>query len=592
MSPIAGRVRRRLRPHRTRILAGVALVTASSLAELAKPWPLKVVVDQVLGGEPLPAVGFPDRIGPDALLLACVAGLVGLYVLLGGLRLASNRLTIDVGQRMVHHLRRDLFARLERLSMRFHDRRSTGDLVYRLAADTMALQTLAMNAVFPTLAAVLFLVGMVAVMLRMNVALTLLAVAVTPFIAAAVRLLGRRIERVATDARNRESELYSAAETSMSAVAVTQAFRAEELEEARFARASATALARHLELYTTQTAYALVVSVLGATGTAAVVWYGAQLVRDGTLTIGDLLVFTAYLASFYAPISTLSHTFGLVQESRAGLARVFEVLDDRNVVTGGDGELERGDLRGAIAVEGVDFAYEPGRPVLQGVSLEVRAGEKLALVGPSGSGKTTLALLLLRFLDPDRGFVRLDGRDVRELGLAGLRSAFGVVLQPPLILPGTVRDNVAYGRPDASDEEVEAALRIAQLADVVDALPAGIETTLDTSGARLSQGERQRLTIARALLCDAPVWLFDEPTASLDAVTEARVLRALENAREGRTCVLIAHGPAALAWADRIAVMRDGRIVALGTADELRDRVELRRESTRTSPDAGGSGSP
>lgn len=575
MMPLLRRVRTRLRPHLWRILAGVGLVIATSLAELAKPWPLKLVVDQVLGGKPLPAIGYPEDVSAAALLAWCAVGLVVLFAVVGALSLASDRITIDVGQRMVRELRRDLFAHVERLSVGFHDRRSRGDLVYRLAADTMALQTLAMNAVFPTLSAILFLVGMIVVMLRMNVQLTLLALAVTPFIALAVRVLGRRIESVATEARARESALYATAETSLSAIRVTKAFRAEALEEESFDRASEAALSRHLSLYTTQSEYSLLVSVLGAVGTAGVLWFGARLVLDGALTVGDLLVFTAYLASFYAPISTLSHTFGLVQEARAGLARVFEVLDLPPEVTSGDEILVPADVRGGLSVEGVQFAYAPGRPVLHSVSLEIRPGEKIALVGPSGSGKTTLALLLLRFLDPEAGFVRLDGQDIRRLTLPSLRAAFGVVLQPPLVLPATVRENVVYGRSDVTTEQVEHALRVAQLWDVIQELPDGIDTPLEVGGARLSQGERQRLTVARAVATNAPIWLLDEPTASLDTVTEARLLGSLDRARAGRTCIVVAHGPAALAWADRIAVLRAGRVVAVGTPAELRDGAEV-----------------
>lgn len=575
MTPLFSRVFRRLRPHLGRTAGGVVLVLATSLAELAKPWPLKLIVDQVLGGEPLPAIGFPDQISSDALLAACAVGLVGLFFVVGALSLASDRLTIDVGQRMVGELRRDLFGHLERLSIRRHDRRSTGDLVYRLAADTMALQTLAMNAVFPTLSAVLFLLGMVGVMLSMNVQLTLLALAVTPFIALSVRMLGRRIETRAATAKAREADLYAVAETSLSAIRLTKAFRAEAVEERRIDGASREALDRHLSLYTTQSGYSLVVSVLGAVGTAVVLWFGARLVLAGALTVGDLLVFAAYLASFYAPISTLSDTFGLAQEARAGLTRVFELLDLPREADEGTRERKPGDTPGAISVEGVEYAYEPGRPVLQGVSLEVRLGEKLALVGPSGSGKTTLAMLMLRFLEPDAGFLRLDGTELRELPLRSLRGAFSTVLQPPLVLPGTVAENVAYGRPDATRDEIEEAVRVAQLEDVVLALPHGLDTPLEVAGARLSQGERQRLTVARAVLAGGPIWLLDEPTASLDAVTEARLLGALEQARGERTCILIAHGTAALAWADRIAVLREGRIVAIGTAEELAGRVEL-----------------
>ena len=576
MTSIGARVRRRIRPYAGRVTLGVGLVTAGSLAELAKPWPLKVIVDQVLGGKPLPAVGFPEELDAPTLLLIACGGLVVLHAIIGSLTLAADRLTIDVGQRMVHSLRRDLFARLARLSVRFHDRGAPGDLVYRLAADTLSLQTLAMNAVFPTLSAALFLVGMIVVMLRLDATLTMLALAVLPFIALSMRLLGRRIDRVAREAKARESTLYATTETSLSAVRTMQAARAEPAELETFADASQQSLKRHLSLYTTQSAYALVVSVVGAAGTALVLWYGARLVERGTLTVGDLLVFAAYLTSFYTPVSTLTHSFGLVREASAGLRRVFEILDREPEIQSGDEPLERSSVRGEISLEAVEFAYDPGRPVLQGASLSVRPGEKLALVGPSGSGKTTIAHLLLRFLDPDAGFVRIDGVDVRQLRLEDLRGAFGATQQPPFVFPTTVRENVTYGSPEATEAEVTRALDVAQLSDVVAALPEGLETSLETAGARLSQGERQRLALARVLVDRPPILLLDEPTASLDGPTERRLLHALDAERGDRTCVFVTHAAAALAWADRIAVLQHGRIVALGTPDELAGRPELR----------------
>lgn len=575
MTSLSRRVLRRVRSHAGRVSGGLALVLATSLVELAKPWPLKIIVDQVLGGAPLDEIGFPEAVTPDTLLVVCVVGLVLLYASVGLLSLAADRLTIDVGQRMVGELRRDLFARLQRLSIPQHDRRATGDLVYRVAADTMAIQTLAMNAVFPSLSALLFLVGMVVVMLGMNVSLTLLALAVLPFLVLALRILGRRIETTASAAKAREAELYATTEASLSAIRLTRAFRGEEREERRVDEASRTTLARHLSLYTTQNAYAVVVTVLGAVGTAAVLWLGARQVQAGVLTVGDLLVFTAYLASFHAPVSTLSHAFGLVQEARAGLTRVFELLDLPPEGPEGEGTLDPSEVEGAVSIEAVEFGYEPGRPVLHGVSLDVRPGERLAIVGPSGSGKTTLALLLLRFIDPTAGFVRVDGTDTRSVSLASLRSCLAPVLQPPLILPASVAENVAYGRPDATRGEIEEAIEVAQLDDVLARMPDGIDTPLEIGGAGLSQGERQRLNVARAIATNAPIWLFDEPTGSLDSVTESRLLGALERARKGRTCIVIGHGPAVLAWADRIAVLREGRLVAIGTAEELQGRADV-----------------
>jgi ATP-binding cassette, subfamily B, bacterial len=565
----AARIVPYLRPFRWRLGLAVLLVFGISAAEILKPWPLKIVVDNALGGAPLEAFGFRVALAPQVLLVWSAVGLVLLYVVLGALSVASNYVTIDVGQRMVDDFRADLYQHLQRLSLGFHGRQSIGDLIFRLTADTFAIQTLAMNSLFPTISAVVLLVGMMAVMAKLNLDLTLIALAICPLLLLSIRWVGMRIARDATTARERESELYSAAERSVSAIKVIQAFTTEDDELLRFRSVSRASLRANLRLYTMQTGYAMVVSVISAVGTAGVIWLGARGVLSGSLSVGDLIVFTSYLASLYAPIHTLSSTFGLLQAARVGVGRVFEILETAPEVPPGPRSLTRREVRGGVEFRDVSFGYVPERLVLAGVTLSVSPGETIAIVGPTGVGKSTLVGLVARFYDPTAGEVLLDGVDLRSFDTRSLRRQIAMVLQPPLVFPTTLRENVAYGRRDATPSEVEDAIRTAQLDDLLAKLPAGLDTLIGQGGIALSEGEKQRLTIARAIVRDAPVLVLDEPTSALDTETEARLMAALDGLLRGRTAFVIAHRLSTVRHAARIVVLREGRVAEVGTFDEL-----------------------
>ncbi|HEY3191127.1 MAG TPA: ABC transporter ATP-binding protein, partial [Solirubrobacteraceae bacterium] len=328
-------------------------------------------------------------------------------------------------------------------------------------------------------------------------------------------------------------------------------------------------LAANLRLYTFQTVYSAFVNVLVAGGSAAVLWFGAMHVLAGKLTVGEVLVFTSYLASLYAPINSLMQTYGLVQGARVGAERVFEILETAPDLRDGARPLARQEVRGTITFEAVRFGYDPAQVVLKGVDFHVRAGEVVAVVGATGAGKTTLVSLVPRFYDPTAGRVLLDGIDVREFRLKALRQQVAIVLQPALVFPTTVRENIAYGRPDATLAAIEAAAQVAQLDDFLERLPEGLETVVGEAGATLSAGEQLRITIARAVLRDAPILILDEPTSALDATTEARVMQGLERLMAGRTTFVIAHRLSTVRRADAILVLDDGRIVERGTFTEL-----------------------
>ena len=565
---LARTIAKYLRPYRLAFAVAVLQVLLISACELLKPWPLKIVVDNVLGGAPL-GVRPLATLGPRALLLTACGGLVGLYVLLALLSIFNNATTIGIGQEMVNDFRRDLYQHLQRLSMRFHSGREVGDLLYRVTADTFAIQTLSMNGVFPIITSVALFGGMVIVMLRMVWVLTILALAVCPLIFLSIAVLGGRITDVATDARQKESRLYSITQRGIAAIRVIQAFTTEEEEERRFVASSAESLRANLRLYVLQTIYSGGISVIVAVGSAAVLWVGASHVLSGTLTIGQVLVFTSYLASLYGPINSISQTVGMIQGAKVGAGRVLEILETTPDLPDGHRTIDPATLRGEVTFEHVGFEYVPGRPVLRDVNLTARAGEVLAVVGPTGVGKTTLVSLVGRFYDPALGRVLLDGIDLREFHLRELRNRIAMVLQPALVFPTSLRENIAYGRPFATDAEIARAAHLAQLDGFLARLPEGLATAVGEQGATVSEGERQRITIARAIIRDAPLLILDEPTSALDAETEALVIAALRELMRGRTTFVIAHRLSTVRHADQIVVLREGTVAERGTFDEL-----------------------
>lgn len=571
---LAQKVLSRLRPYKLLFAGAILQVFIGGFLELAKPWPLKIVIDNVLGRQPV-GVASLDALPTQSLLMAGCLGLILVYALLGTLSVTSNYTTINVGQRLVNDFRAELYAHLQRLSLAFHSRREVGDLLYRLTADTFAIQTLTMNGFFPLLNSLVLLVGMLTVMARMDVTLTLVSLAIVPPMFLSIIQLSRHITALSTDARVKESALWAVAQRTIGAIRVIQAFTTEEAEHRRFVETSAASLDANLRLYTFQSVYSAFVNVLIAGGTAAVLWFGAQHVLDGQLTVGQVIVFTTYLASLYAPINTLTQTWGLIQGGRVGADRVFEILETAPDLKDGTRSLTRDEVRGAIRFEDVTFGYDASRQILRGIDFSVEPGQLIAIVGTTGAGKTTMVSLIPRFYDAASGRVLLDGVDVREYRLKALRQQVGMVLQPALVFPTSVRENIAYGCPDASLEAVQRAAHLAQLDDFLGRLPQGLDTPVGEGGATLSAGEQLRITIARAILRNAPILILDEPTSALDTQTEARIMAGLEQLMTGRTTFVIAHRLSTVRRADVILVMEGGRIAESGSFDQLMTRGGL-----------------
>jgi ATP-binding cassette subfamily B protein/subfamily B ATP-binding cassette protein MsbA len=563
------RVGRYLRPYRGRFLLQLLLVAALSAGEIAKPWPLKIVVDHVLGDRPLEPA---RRLGLDAhaLLVAVCAGALALHIALAVLRLLLNRGTIEIGQRMVADLRAELVAHLHRLSLGFFGRRRSGDLVYRVAYDTLAIQGMTMNGFFPLASSGLLLTGIAVVLFRMNATLASIFLGVAPALLLAIRLLGRRVSELARETRESESRLLSEAERGIGAIAVVQAFTAEPREHERVMRASSDALSSTLRLNLFETGYAGVINVVMALGTVAVLYAGATLGLAGRLSVGELLVFVSYLASLYAPLSALSQIVARLESGAAGARRVFEVLDEEPGIRDTPHGRTLHEVRGEVRFEDVHFRYPEGRFGLCEISFTADPGMRVALVGPTGAGKSTLASLIPRFHDPTRGRILLDGRPLPDILLHSLRAQIGLVPQSPLLFPATLAENIRYGHPTASDDDVRTAAAIAGVSSFAEALPLGFATPVGPQGQALSQGQMQRVAIARALVRDPRILILDEPTSALDPETEAYVIDALERAGKGRTTFIIAHRLSTVRRAHRLIVLDAGRMVQDGTYESLR----------------------
>ncbi len=561
-------VRSYLKPYWPAFSFALGQVLFISALELLKPWPLKIIIDNVLSGKPLPwapAVGW----SPHRLLLFSCIGLVVVYVMLGGLHILNNYTTIRIGQGMVNDLRRDLYSHLQRLSLSFYHRQQLGDLMYRITADTMGIQTLTMNGLFAILSASVLLGGMLIVMVWVDWYLTLLALAVCPALFCAIALLNKKMSLAATEAHQKGSTVYSVVQRTLSGMRVIQAFTKEEDEGRRFLQASTESLAAELRLYNLQNFYYAVVNLTIAAGTAAILWVGTRHVLAGDLSVGEMIVFTSYLASLYGPINSIFQTYGLVQSAKAGVRRAFEILESEERLPDGSRVFQPLGPRGQISFEDVSFGYDASQPVLKKINLHVAAGKKIAIVGPTGAGKSTLVSLLPRFYDPQSGRVKIDGVDIREFELKSLRQKIAMILQPPLVFPLTIRENIAYGRPDASMEEIVSAAQVAQVHEFVEQLPQKYETVVSEQGSSLSEGQKLRLTIARGILLNAPILILDEPTSSVDSETEALIMDGLEQLMAGRTTFIIAHRLSTVRQADLILVLRDGHVVEQGTFNEL-----------------------
>ena len=559
---------------RNETFAGGIILILATAVDLLQPWPVKWLVDYVFGNQPAPAwlaslwPAFGARDMAGGITAVCISILtLALAHRLGVM--GGNFFLLRAGARIVQQLRCHAFDQLHRLSVAYHDRTKVGDSLYRVAYDAHAAQTLLNGALAPIATGALVLIGAVAVMLQINVLLTLVTLAVTPLFYIIIRGFGRRIDEESRRYHENESALVSSVQESLSAIRAIQAFTLEPETRQRFVEQSERSLHASQRMTRTQLAYAACAGLTVSIGTAAVVWVASHQVMQGRMSVGDILVFLAYLGMLYQPMNTFSQSASVIQSARAQLRRVFEILDAIPDITDKPDAKELSTVRGVIEFRDVSFHYSSGQPVLRGINLKVEPGQVVAVVGKTGAGKTTMASLLLRFYDPTGGAVLLDGHDFRSLRLPMLRRQVSVVLQDPILFATTIGENIAYGRPGATLEKIKEAARRAQADEFIRQLPQGYDTMLGERGVNLSGGQRQRLSIARAFLKDAPILILDEPTSALDSQTEQALLICLRELMQGRTTFIIAHRLSTVRQASQIVVLDQGQIVERGNHDEL-----------------------
>lgn len=574
-----------MRPYRAQMLLGGLLVLFVSAVELLLPWPLKVVVDDVLQNRPPQGI-LGRLLGPAAenqmiVLAVCAASLIFLAALAAGGTYLSARLLQGIGERIIADLRTEIFAHLQRLSLSFHNKQRVGDLTTRLTGDVSAIQAL-LVAVFGTmLPNVTLLVGIVIVAVVIEPIFAVLLLCIAPAFYLVVRHYRGVIKQASLDARVHEGQVSSHVTETLSTIRLVQSFASERRGLARFSHYSHARLSAGLRQVDLQSRLPAMVELISQTGRAAVLFVGAVMVLNGRMSLGVLLVLLAYLQQVYSPMKALARLTSTVSKAQVGAERVDEVLRSRALVQEHPKALPAPTLRGQVELRDVSFGYEPDRMVLHNVSLHAEPGQLVALVGTTGAGKSTIASLISRLYDVDDGRVLLDGNDVRFLTLESARRQVAVVPQDPLLVSGSILENIAYGAPQASREQLIAAARAAYVDEFAESLPDGYDTHVTEGGTSLSGGQRQRIAIARALAADAPIVVLDEPTSGLDAVSESLVMRGLARLTAGRTVIVIAHRLSTLREADRIYVIEHGRVADEGTHNELLTRAGTYRDMTQ-----------
>jgi ATP-binding cassette subfamily B protein/subfamily B ATP-binding cassette protein MsbA len=594
------RLLRYLRPHWRGGAGVLATILVMSAVEVARPWPLKVVVDNVLSGKPLP--GFlrpvvdplPGPLAADTLLLW--AGVATVLIFLAGtvVSMFNTVLATRLGQRTTFDVGADLFAHIQRLSLVFHNQRPVGDTIARVTGDSYCVSTLVTGAIVPLVQSFVTLVAMFAVMLALEPRLTLLALAVVPLQVISIRVFGQSMKARTRRRRDLEGEMMTTVQQTLTAVPAVQAYTREDHGDARYRDYADKTVAAYVRATMAGNWFRLFAGLSTAVGTAGILYLGGRLAIDGDVSVGTILVFLAYLASLYTPLNSIAYTAEIWQTAAAQADRVMEILDSPAEVRDRPGAYDLRIRCGRVSFEDVVFGYEPNRPVLSGVSLVAEPGETVAIVGPTGAGKTTLMNLLVRFFDPWSGGVTIDGHDIAQVRLRSLREQVALVLQEAFIFPISIAENIAYGRPHATQEEIAAAARAANAEQFIERLPAGYDTVVGERGATLSAGEKQRLSIARAFLKDAPVLILDEPTSALDARTESLLLDALSRLTEHRTTFVVAHRLSTIRDADRIVVIDRGRVIEEGVHSTLLEQDGVYAALYRTQMDLArhGEGEP
>ncbi len=566
-----------LRPHKRLLWLGVLAISGESIADLLEPWPLKIVLDNVIGhkashGWLFALIRRTAGTEPHQILLfACVA--VALIALLNAACTYSEKyITTSVGQWVTHDLRRLLYAHVQRLSLAYHDQKQTGDLISRVTTDIDAVQTFIVSGLLSVLVDILTLAGMIGVMFYVNWRFTLVALAVVPILFAIVYTYTKRVKKASREVRKHEGKLLSVVQEVLGSIRVVKAFARENYEIQRLEGESLDTVEAALKARALKARLLPIVNIVTAAGVCAVLYFGGNSALRNGLTAGSIVLFLSYISKMYKPMQDISKIMDSYSKADVGYERIQEIIRVDDEMSDAPNARTAPRLKGAIDFEHVDFSYDSEAIVLSDVNLHVEAGTSIALVGPTGSGKTTLVNLIARFYDPSVGTVKIDGINVRTLTQKSLRDQMSFVLQDTVLFSGSIWDNIAYGKPEASYKEIAQAAEAANAMEFIEKLPGMFGAQVGERGVTLSGGQRQRIAIARAIIRNSPILILDEPSSGLDAGSEQLVFEALDRLMQGRTSIVIAHRLSTIRNAACIYVVKDGRIVESGTHAELLTR--------------------
>jgi len=563
-----------LQPYRSWLVIILLAMLVETAMSLAAPWPLKVILDNVVGTHKAPHWLAPFQtslFGHSKMQLAALAGI--LTVLIAALGAVAsyidNYYTESVGQWVAHDLRMRVYDHLQHLSLGFYDNHQTGALLSTITDDIKSIQNFASSATLDIFTDLLTIVGMFGVMLWLEFDFALMAVALTPFLLLFVARLNRAVKRATHEVRHHQSDIVAVVQQGLESIRVVKAFGRQELEESRLYDVSQATVDAALKARRVKSLLSPVVTLVVALCTGFVLWRGTALVLADVMTVGALTVFLAYLSKFFKPVQDLAKMSNTLAQTAVAMERVQAILNTQTMVPERPDAREPEPLKGAITFDHVGFGYDPAIPVLKDINFNIAPGQLVGVVGATGGGKSTVVGLIPRFYDPGAGEVLIDGVDLRDYKLRGLRSQIGFVLQDTVLFCGTIRDNIAYGRPDASEDEIVAAANLANAHEFIARMPKGYDSLVGERGLTLSGGQRQRIGIARAIIRNAPILILDEPTAALDTESEKLVIDALERLMKGRTVITIAHRLSTIRDAHKIIVLKDGVVFEEGTHDEL-----------------------
>ncbi len=553
------------------VFSAMLLETAMSIAA---PWPLKIILDNVVGKHTLPEFltwlrdfSFGEKtlalagVAAAATVLIAVIGAIAGYI--------DNYYTESVAQYVANDLRQRLYHHLHRLSLRYYDTHQIGNLLSTITSDVATIQSFASTTLLSILIDSLTIFGMVGVMLYLNFDFALVAVGVTPFLLLFVARFKTAVKKATHEVRIHQSDILAVVQQGLESIRSVKAFGRQEMEEDRLREASMETVQAALKARRVKSLLSPIVSITVSLCVAFVLWRGAGLILSDAMTIGALTVFLSYLTKFFKPVQDLAKMTNVIAQAAVGMERIQTILDADTIVPQKPDAIAPGKLLGEIVFDHVAFAYDPASPVLRDINLTIKPGQRIGICGPTGGGKSTVVSLIPRYYDPTSGRVIIDGLDVTDYKIDLLREQIGFVLQETVLFAGSIRDNIAYGRPGATPKEIIEAARMANAHEFILQMPHGYDSIVGERGLTLSGGQRQRIGIARAIVRNSPILILDEPTAALDTESEKLVMEALERLMKGRTVITIAHRLSTIRNADKILVLKGGLIAEEGSHDEL-----------------------